>query len=116
MLDKHPQSASHPLPPDPVPPPVAVSELVVWKAVGSFPNGSAPGPSGLQPSHLCEAGKCPSPDQSNQVLDSLTSFVNSLASGQAPSFVTSHLCGATPLASKKPKGGNRPIAVGEVLC
>ena len=59
--------------------------------------------------------RCPSPDQANQVLAALTRFVNCLASGRAPSVVTLQLCGATLLASKKQKGGHRPIAVGEVL-
>ena len=50
-----------------------------------------------------------------KVLAALTRLVNFLASGRAPSDITPHLCGATLLASKKKKGGLRPIAVGEVL-
>ena len=115
MLTKHPQSASASLPPGPVPPSISVSESTVRKGVRSFPNGSAPGPSGLRPSHLREAVGCPSPDQSNQLLAALTRFVNCLASGRTPTTITPHLCGATLLASKKPKGGHRPIAVREVL-
>ena len=115
IIIKHPQSVPPPLPSGPAPPPYTVSESVVRKGVKSFPNGSAPGPSGLRPSHLREAVRCPSPDQANQVLVALTKFVNCLASGRAPSVVTPHLCGATLLASKKQKGGHRPIAVGEVL-
>ena len=81
----------------------------------SFPNGSAPGPSGLRPSHLKEAVKCRSPDKAGQLLSTLTRFVNLLAAGKAPSEIQPHLCGATLLASKKKGGGHRPIAVGEVL-
>ena len=120
MLTKHPQSASASLPPGPVPPSVSVSESTVRKVVRSFPNGSAPGPSGLRPSHLREAVGCPSPDQSNQLLAALTRFVNCLASGRTPTTITPHLCGATLLASKKPEGrppshrcgrGSPPIGV-----
>ena len=114
MLSKHPQSAPPSLPPGPVPPPASVSDSAVHKCVRSFPNGSAPGPSGLRPSHLQEAVGCPSPDQASKVLAALTRFVNLLAAGHAPSHVVPHLCGATLLASRK-KGGHRPIAVGEVL-
>ena len=117
MLTKHPQTAPPALPPGPVPPPppTTVTESVVQKGVSSFPNGSVPGPSSLRPSHLREAVRCPSPDQANLVLASLTRFVNLLAAGRAPPTIIPHLCGATLLASKKKKGGHRPIAVGEVL-
>ena len=79
----------------------------------SFPNGYAPGPSGLRPSHLREAVDCPSSDQANQVLIALMGFVN-LAAGRVPS-VLPHLCAPTLLSCRKKNGGLRPIAVGEVL-
>ena len=115
MLTKHPQSAPPSLPPGPVPPPTTVTESVVWRGIQSFPKGSAPGPSGLRPSHLREAVGCPSPDQASLMLASLTRFINLLAAGRASSSIIPHLCGATLLASKKKNGGHRPIAVGEVL-
>ena len=92
-----------------------LTESVVVRGVKSFPNGSAPGPSGLRPSHLREAVGCPSPDRSNRLISSLTAFINALASGQTPLPVRPYLCGATLLASPKKSGGLRPIAVGEVL-
>ena len=85
-----PNTPSLPLLPYPLvlcPPPITVSESSVRKGVRSFPNGSAPGPSGLRPSHLREAVGCPSPDRAGHVLASLTSFVNFLAAGRAPSSV-----------------------------
>ena len=115
MRAKHPQAPPPTLPSDPVPPAVIVNESIVRRCVRSFPNGSAPGPSGLRPSHLREAVGCPSPDQAKQLLTALTRFVNCLASGQTSSAITPYLCGATLLASKKKNGGHRPIAVGEVL-
>ena len=112
MLNKHPQAAPPTLPSVPVPPPLTLSETAVKRGVRSFPNGSAPGPSGLRPSHLREAVGCPSPDQAKRVLASLTSFINLLAAGHAPPTITPHLCGASLLASKKKNGDLRPIAVG----
>ena len=115
MLTKHPKTVPPALPFGPVPPPASVTESAVRRGVRSFPNGSAPGPSGLRPNHLREAVGCPSPDQAIGVLAPLTRFVNLLAAGHAPPTIIPHLCGATLLASKKKKGGHRPIAVGEVL-
>lgn len=82
----------------------------------SFPNASAPGPSGLRPSHLCEAVLYASPDCVNYILSALTRFTNLLATGRTPPSVLSYLCGATLLVCLKAKGGHRPILVGEVLC
>ena len=115
MQNKHPQASPPALPLGPVPPPLSLSEAVVLKAVRSFPSGSAPGPSGLRPSHLREAVSCPAPDRARLVLKSLTIFVNALAAGRTPPSVLPHLCGATLLACQKKNGGLRPIAVGEVL-
>ena len=81
----------------------------------SFPSGSAPGPSGLRPTHVREAVLCPSADRSRESLLALTKFVNLLASGRTPQSVLPHFCGASLLACKKKNGGLRPIAVGEVL-
>ena len=115
MLVKYPQTTPPVLPPGTVPPSATVTESTVQKAVRSFPHGSAPGPTGLRPSHLQEGVGCPSPDQANLVLASLTKIVNSLAAGRAPPPIIPHFCGATLLACKKRSGGHRPIAVGEVL-
>ena len=116
MLNKHPQDSLPATPPGPAPPTSTLSEAAIKKGVRSFPNGSAPGPSGLRPSHVREAVDCPSPDRANNMLSSLTKFVNHLAAGQAPPSILPHLCGATLLAIRKKNGGLRPIAAGEVLC
>ena len=44
-----------------------ITETAVRQGVRSFPNGSAPGPSGLRSTHLREAMGCPSTDRSSQV-------------------------------------------------
>ena len=115
MLAKHQQLPLSTLSEGPTPPPAILCKSIVLKCVSSFPKGSAPGPSGLHPSHLREATRCPSPDQANQFMSLLTTFVNLLAAGRTPSDVTPYLCGATLLTSKKKSGGHCPIAVGEVL-
>ena len=115
MLNKHPQAPPPSLPTDPLPSPTKLPVSAIMRGVKSFPCGSAPGPSGLRPSHLREAVGCPSPDRANSVLSSLTRFTNLLAAGQSPSFVLPHLCGASLFAVRKKCGGFRPIAVGEVL-
>lgn len=74
------------------------------------------GPSGLRPSHLRDAVACPSPNRADQLLTSLTRFVNLLAAGQTPKFIIPHLCGATLLPCRKKLEGHRPIAIGKVLC
>ncbi len=52
MQDKHPQDDPPLLSCGPTPPLVSISEQAVLKGVHSFTNCSAPGPSGLRPSHL----------------------------------------------------------------
>ena len=76
MLNKHPQAPPPALPSGQVPSPAKITEAAVCQGVRSFPNGYAPGPTGLHPTHLREAVGCPSPDRSSQVLTSLTMFVN----------------------------------------
>ncbi len=101
MLSKHPQDDLPPIPQDPVPPPVKINEVEVMKALRSFPSGTAPGPSALRANHLKEAVFCISPDRANTALRALTSVINLLCSGEVPSGVIPHLCGATLFASKE---------------
>ncbi len=103
---------------DPVPSPAILSEPAVLKGVRSFPNASAPGPSGLRPSHLQEAIRCPSPDCAAQALTTLTSLVNLLAAGRAPPSVLP--TSVEPPSLPCPRRAavtppHPPIAVGEVL-
>ena len=65
MLGKHPHAAPPPIPSSPVPPAVRISELDMVRALQSFPNGTAPGPSGLRANHLKEAILCHSPIRSD---------------------------------------------------
>ena len=109
MLMKHPQGDLPLIPQDQVPAPIKIN-------LRSFPNGTAPGPSALHANHLKEAVFCPSPDRAYTTLQVLSRVINLLCSGQVPSDVVPHLCGAILFACEKKGGGLRPIAVGEVLC
>ena len=115
MLAKHPQVNPPPTPTAPAPPPVQVAEVDVFKALKSFPNGSAPGPSSFRANHFKEAVFCPSPDRANNAVQALLGVINLLCAGRAPPEVVPHICGASLFACKKKGGGLRPIAVGEIL-
>ena len=109
----HPTQAS--------PPPVAAHELPVapelspddvLKALHTFPAATAPGPSGLRAQHLRDAFL---PGAAKGCNNSLTAVVNLLAQGRACAAAAPALAGASLVAAHKPKGGVRPIAIGELL-
>jgi hypothetical protein len=89
-----------------------LSPDAVSKVLKSFPLDSAPGPTALRIQHILEAL---GPATSTPLLEQLTSLTNALAQGSAPAEVAPYLAGAGLMALAKPKGGVRPIAVGEVL-
>ncbi|CAE7257961.1 unnamed protein product [Symbiodinium microadriaticum] len=111
--------ALHPVQAPPIVPGLAAQPLApelvpeaVSRALRSFPADTAPGPSGLRVQHLreaCAAGA------SDALLQQLASVVGLLAQGQACREAAASVAGASPVAVPKPKGGVRPIAVGEVL-
>ena len=68
MLAKHPQVDLPSVPSFPVSSPLTISERKIVRALRSFPNGTAPGPSGLRANHFKEAVFCPSPDRANSML------------------------------------------------
>ena len=82
------------------------------KVLKSFPLDSAPGPSGLRIQHLLEALTT---SHSGALTEQLAQMVELLAQGSAPEELATHLAGAKLLALKKPKGGVRPVAIGEVM-
>ena len=101
MLAKHPQVDPPSVASSPVPSVHSMDEAEVLRTLKSFPNGTAPGPSGLRANHLKEAILCLSPDRASRALRALTGLVNALCSGQASMEVIPHLCGGNLLASKK---------------
>ena len=89
-----------------------ITPALVGRALRSFPASSAPGPSGLRVQHLRDACL---PGSADSFLDQLTTLVSFLSNGQACPAAAPFLAGANLVAVPKPKGGLRPIAIGEVL-
>ena len=111
----HPQASLPTFTEDP-PPAASISEEDVQRAVLSFPEGTAPGPSGCRAAFLKESINCPSGIQGRKTLAALTKFVNCVAAGKLPLETAQFFCGATiHAANKKVAGTFRPIAVGEVF-
>ena len=107
----HPAAATPAAPPH-LPPAGEVAPDTVSRCLKAFPKDSAPGPSGLRVQHLLDACL---PGSSAGLLEQLTALVNLLARGDACGAVAPFLAGARLVAVPKPKGGLRPIAVGELL-
>jgi hypothetical protein len=78
-----------------------------------FPRASAPGPSGLRPSHLQDAVK--RPGHGNTLISALALLSEKWALGKLPDTHSPWLCGANLTPLRKPDGGVRPVAVGETL-
>ena len=95
-----------------LPPAPSLCVNATAKALASFPEDSAAGPSGLRAQHLKDAL---TPADKGPVLEALASTAQLLANGQAPRELAPFLAGASLVALAKPKGGVRPIAVGEIL-
>ena len=88
-----------------------VDSKLVLKKLRSFPKGYAAGPTGTQASHLLHAIQVNNP---SSALDTLTDFINHLASGSVPSEVQPFLAGAYLVGLSKKYGRIRPIAIGDV--
>ena len=86
---------------------------VTWDAAMSFPPGSAPGPSGLRPTHLkdllAKEGRC------GNLHVALQAVVEGGCLGLLPDQLAPILCAASLIPLKKACGGVRPIAVGETI-
>ena len=111
--------ALHPAQPTPTPCPMEALPLgpdltpaAVSRALRSFPASTAPGPSGLRVQHLRDACL---PGSTDAFIDHLLAIVALLSNGQACVAAAPFLAGASLVAVPKPRGGVRPIAIGEVL-
>ena len=80
-----------------------------------FSRFTAAGLSKTFPAHLLRAVQCTASDQSQNALRVMTKLVNISCRGELPEFVSQALCSAWPSTLLKKTGGNRPIAVGDVL-
>lgn len=89
---------------------VVSSEYVQWAI-----HGSADSPDGLCPQHLSDMVASPVEGSAGIVLESLTSFINFVLAGIAPSSVRPVFFGASLVSIAKKSGGVHPIAVGCTL-
>ena len=113
LQELHPIHAAPSCPPvDSLPQAYDIELETLEKVLHSFPPDSGPGPSALRMEHILEAL---TPANRHAVLQQLLGVVNLLARGQVPAPVSVFAAGAGLVALPKPKGGVRPIAVGEVL-
>jgi hypothetical protein len=115
MITKHPQKPPPTLPSQPPPPSLIFTIDQVKDALLSFNEGTAPGPSSMKANFLKDASSAPNSTRRERYMSALTKLINILAQGKAPISLQPFLCGATLHAGLKPKGGYRPIAIGETL-
>ena len=88
-------------------------EKKVSEAVLHFPRASAPGPSGLRPSHLQDALK--RKGASMGLVAALSRLTKLWCAGHIPAEQAPFLCSANLTPLRKADGGVRPVAVGETL-
>ena len=88
-------------------------EPIIRDAVMHFPRASAPGPSGLRPSHLQDALR--RRGRGLALLAALSDLTALWLKGALPQEHAPYLCGANLTPLRKPDGGVRPVAVGETL-
>ena len=87
----------------------------VAKAIRTFKQGLAAGPSGLRAEHLKVAINYPPTNRTNKVLEAVTKMVNVLAAGELPEEAVPFFSGARLYAGNKKCGGIGPIAVGDII-
>jgi Reverse transcriptase (RNA-dependent DNA polymerase) len=117
LQQKHPAAPVPIVPPtrDDHDPPYLFTSEVVQKAISQFDRGSAPGGSGLRPSHLQNVLRASSLHAKAALLSALTAFVNRSFHGHLPELLVPWFVGAPLAAFVKNGGGARPLAVGETL-
>ena len=120
LVSRHPPSHPETVP---VPPPddkdladaLVVSEQFIRQVIRCFPNGSAGGPDGLRPQHLCDLTGTSAGKGGILLIQALTCFVNHVLAYGTPEHVKPFFFGASITALSKKNGGVRPIAVGCTL-
>jgi hypothetical protein len=96
-------------------PPYTFTSETVQNAISQFDCGSAPGGSGLRPSHLQDILRASSEQAKAALLSELTAFVNRSFHGHLSERLVPWFVGAPLTAFAKNGGGVRPLAVGEML-
>ena len=85
---------------------------LVRLALATFASTSGAGPGGLRTSHLQDALRYSSGDQTLRLLSEVVLL---MMKGEIPEDVRPWVCGASLMALRKPNGSFRPVAVGETL-
>ena len=85
---------------------------LVRRALATFASTSGAGPSRLRPSHLQDALRYSSGDQTLRLLSEVVLL---MMTGEIPEDVRPWVCGASLMALRKLNGSLRPVAVGETL-
>ena len=88
-------------------------EVLVQDSISRFPRASAPGPSGLRPSHLQDAVR--RRGRGLTLVSALAKLTKMWVHGSLPLTHAPYLNGASLTPLRKPDGGVRPVAVGETL-
>ena len=86
--------------------PLQVDKATLKVVLSKSPKGSAPGPSGWTFEHIQAVAQ-----GSEQGMDAVLDFVNSLLAGDMPDWPALKACRLIPL--HKGRNKNRPIAIGE---
>ena len=111
LREKHPAGESTAIPAE-MPKSLKLEPDENFKAIRSFPVGSAGSLSGLRPEHLRDASQAV---LQSSVAEEICKLCNLIASGKVCKSVQPLLAGGSLTALLKKDGGIRPIAVGDVL-
>jgi hypothetical protein len=117
LQQKHPAAPVPIVPPtrDDHDPPYLFTSETVQKAISQFDRGSAPGCSGLRPSHLQGMLRASSEQARAALLSEFNAFVNRSFHGHLPELLVPWFVGAPLTAFAKNGGDVRPLAAGETL-
>ena len=113
MVSKHPKTADINVPnPENV---FFVTEIEVYKAIMSFPNGSGAGPDKLVPQIFEDLNSKSNGNAGLNFLKLLTKLLNFIGEGEVPEQLRPFFFEAKLIALGKIGGGLRPIAIGNTL-
>ena len=110
LLSKQPQQAKFAAPNPENSVNFFITNFDLYKAIMSFPNGSAAGPDKIVPQIFKDLVS-----KSNNFLKSLTKLINLIGDGKIPEPLRPFFFGAELIALIKIDGGLRPIAIGNTL-
>ena len=115
LLSKHPQRAKFAAPNPEKLDSFFVTDFDLYKAIMSFPNGSAAGPDKIVPQIFKDLVSKSNGSAGLNFLKSLTKLINLIGDGKLPESLRPFFFGAKLIALIKIDGGLRPIAIGNTL-